>query len=176
MPAKGVQASSPTCLTLRRTVKGASECFGKRARELGNLYASRTSLSLKSVFKNSSKAAWVAFCKHIQSSKPPLFKKLYIRLNVWFFSGYEAACHGTKVCSGPQNISNKTSYHRSLWDQAMVQMKRFINKTRTSLYITKCQNIFKGNISSLKWSCGFLSVVPKQALSGTPECWIAFWR
>lgn len=49
MPEKGVQASA-------LLVKRASECFGKRARELGNLYASRTSLRLKSVFRNSSKA------------------------------------------------------------------------------------------------------------------------
>lgn len=95
-----VQASSPTCLTLRRTVKRASECFGKRARELGNLYASRTSLSLKSVFKKSSKAGlhFVNIFSQVNLHCSNIYIYIYKAERVVLFSsGYEAACHGTKV-------------------------------------------------------------------------------
>lgn len=54
-----------------------------------------------------------------------------MRLNVWFFSGYEAACHGTKLLfrSAKYIKQDQLSQVSMRVVTVTVQKKRFLNTT-----------------------------------------------
>lgn len=90
---------------------------------------------------------------------------------MWFFSGNEEACHGTKnfvqvrkiyqtrpAITGHYEISDSDGTKETLYQY---DLKKPVDYKTAKYFQRK-------NFLYLKWSCGFLSVVPKQALSGTP--------